>query len=93
MVDVVVICGSKSDQHVLDDVCQILKDFQVDYDAKILSAHRNRKELEDYIMSSKADLFIAIAGLSAHLPGFIASMTTKPVIGVPVSVKLGGLDA
>lgn len=91
--EVTVIAGSKSDQKVLDEVCGILKDFQVKYDAKILSAHRNREELEDYIVNSKADVFIAIAGLSAHLPGFIASITTKPVIGVPVSAKLGGLDA
>ena len=88
-----VVAGSKSDQSVLEEACGVLKSFEVDYEARILSAHRNRKELEDYIIKSNADVFIAIAGLSAHLPGFIASITTKPVIGVPVSVKLGGLDA
>jgi 5-(carboxyamino)imidazole ribonucleotide mutase len=49
--------------------------------------------LDEYIMNSDAKIFIAIAGLSAALPGVIASKTTKPVIGVPVESKLGGLDA
>jgi len=91
--EVAVIAGSKSDQRILEEICEVLKDFQIDYEKKVLSAHRNHKELEVYIMNSDAEVFIAIAGLSAHLPGFIASLTTKPVIGVPVSVKLGGLDA
>lgn len=90
---VAVISGSKSDQNIVDEVIQILKEFNVDYDAKILSAHRNHDELEKYVKSSDADVFIAIAGLSAALPGFIASLTIKPVIGVPVSAKLGGLDS
>ncbi|MCP8304210.1 MAG: 5-(carboxyamino)imidazole ribonucleotide mutase [archaeon] len=91
--EVAVIAGSRSDQRILEEVCGVLEDFQIEYEKKILSAHRDRKELEVYIMNSDADVFIAVAGLSAHLPGFIASLTTKPVIGVPVSVKLGGLDA
>ena len=91
--EIAVIAGSKSDQRVLDEICEVLEDFQINYEKKILSAHRNRKELEVYVINSNADVFIAVAGLSAHLPGFIASLTTKPVIGVPVSAKLGGLDA
>jgi 5-(carboxyamino)imidazole ribonucleotide mutase len=59
----------------------------------VLSAHRNPKELEDYISKSEARIFIGVAGLSAALPGYIASRTKRPVIGVPVSAKLGGLDA
>jgi len=59
----------------------------------VLSAHRNPKELEQYIAGTDARIFIAIAGLSAALPGVIASKTRRPVIGVPVSSKLGGLDA
>jgi 5-(carboxyamino)imidazole ribonucleotide mutase len=58
-----------------------------------LSAHRDPKKLEAYLASSKAKVFIAIAGLAAHLPGFIASRTEKPVIGVPVNKALGGLDS
>jgi 5-(carboxyamino)imidazole ribonucleotide mutase len=59
----------------------------------VISAHRNPDELDRYISSTDAKVFIAIAGLSAALPGVLASRTTKPVIGVPVSAKLGGLDA
>ena len=57
--------------------------------------HRNPEGLRNYLLgaSSTAEVYIAVAGLAAHLPGVIASMTTKPVIGVPVSAKLGGLDA
>lgn len=91
--EVAVIAGSKSDQSIMDEVCEVLSKFQVDFESKILSAHRNPRELQDYVMNSSAEVFIAIAGLSAHLPGFIASLTTKPVIGVPVSAKLGGIDA
>jgi 5-(carboxyamino)imidazole ribonucleotide mutase len=90
---VAVIAGSKSDQKITDAVCQILDEFGVKNESKILSAHRNRRALEKYLQNSNADVFIAIAGLSAHLPGFIASIVTKPVIGVPVSSMLGGLDA
>jgi 5-(carboxyamino)imidazole ribonucleotide mutase len=49
--------------------------------------------LKQYVTRSPAKVFIAIAGLSAHLPGVVASMTLKPIVGVPVSVKLGGLDS
>ncbi|MCS7115965.1 MAG: 5-(carboxyamino)imidazole ribonucleotide mutase [Nitrososphaerota archaeon] len=90
---VAVISGSKSDQNIVDEVVQTLKEFSVEYETKILSAHRNHDELENYVKNSDADVFIGIAGLSAALPGFIASLTTKPVIGVPVSAKLGGLDS
>ncbi len=90
---VAIIMGSESDRVVGDKVAKVLDRYGVAYEVKILSAHRNPKELEKYIESTKAKIFIGIAGLSAHLPGFIASRTKKPVIGVPVSVKLGGLDA
>lgn len=90
---IVVVAGSKSDQKITDDVCKVLDDFGVKYESVILSAHRNREELEKFVRCSNADVFIAIAGLSAHLPGFIASISRKPVIGVPVSAKLGGFDA
>ena len=92
-VDVAIIIGSKTDMPVAEKAIKVLEEHKVKYELKILSAHRNPKELEEYIKNSKAKVFIAIAGLAAHLPGFIASRTNKPVIGVPVSVKLGGLDA
>lgn len=93
MVDIAVISGSKSDQAIVDKVVARLEDNGASFEHKVLSAHRNPLELEDYISQTDARVFIGIAGLSAALPGVIASKTTRPVIGVPVSAKLGGLDA
>jgi 5-(carboxyamino)imidazole ribonucleotide mutase len=90
---VAVVLGSESDNHISEKTIKILEKFNVPYEKKILSAHRNPTELSKYIDSSEVLVFIAIAGLSAQLPGFIASRTSRPVIGVPVNVKLEGLDA
>ena len=90
---IAIVLGSESDNHIAGKTIKILERFNIPYEKKILSAHRNPKELSKYIDSSKALVFIAIAGLSAQLPGFIASRTSRPVIGVPVNVKLEGLDA
>lgn len=88
-----IIMGSESDREIAMKAVEVLNSNDIPYEVKVLSAHRNPKELEKYISESKSEVFIAIAGLAAHLPGFIASRTEKPVIGVPVSSKLGGLDA
>jgi len=93
MVDIAIISGSKSDQAIVDKVVARLEDQGASFEHKVLSAHRNPRELEDYISQTDARVFIGIAGLSAALPGVIASKTKRPVIGVPVSAKLGGLDA
>ena len=93
MADVAVISGSTSDAAVTDKVKKILEENNVSFDAHIISAHRDPDKLDAYIKTSNAKIFIAIAGLSAALPGVIASKTDKPVIGVPVSGKLNGLDA
>lgn len=93
MADVAVISGSASDAAITDKVKKILEENQVLYDAQIISAHRDPDRLDAYIKTSNAKIFIAIAGLSAALPGVIASKTDKPVIGVPVSGTLNGLDA
>ncbi|MDM7934217.1 MAG: 5-(carboxyamino)imidazole ribonucleotide mutase [Methanothrix sp.] len=93
MADVAVISGSRSDQHVVDRVLKRLEESGISFEHRVVSAHRDPDGLEDYISSTDARVFIAIAGLSAALPGVIASRTTRPVIGVPVSAKLGGLDA
>ncbi|MCW4033597.1 MAG: 5-(carboxyamino)imidazole ribonucleotide mutase [Candidatus Bathyarchaeota archaeon] len=90
---VAVIMGSKSDEKIADKVTNKLDGLKISNEVKILSAHRNPDELAEYVKSSSVEIFIAIAGLAAHLPGVIASITTKPVIGVPVSSKIGGLDA
>ena len=88
-----IIAGSTSDKEVYQKTEKILSENNVEYDLQILSAHRNPKELDEYIEGCKSLIYIAVAGLSAALPGVIASKTDKPVIGVPVSSKLGGLDA
>ena len=93
MTDVAVVSGSKSDRAVVEKVLRVLQEKGIDFDEKVLSAHRNPRELEAYIKETDAKIFIAVAGLSAALPGVIASQTDRPVIGVPVSAKLGGLDA
>ncbi len=89
---VLVVMGSKSDSQVAEKVTSVLDEFGVEYDIEVASAHRNPKKVEE-LARKDYDVFIAIAGLSAALPGVIAAHTIKPVIGVPVSAKLGGLDA
>jgi 5-(carboxyamino)imidazole ribonucleotide mutase len=93
MADVAVISGSASDSTITDKVKKVLTENNVSYDAQIISAHRDPDKLDAYIKKSDSKVFIAIAGLSAALPGVIASKTDKPVIGVPVSGTLNGLDA
>ncbi len=93
MVDVAVIIGSKSDQELGDKAVKMLKDFDVDYDLQVISAHRTPDKLAKYVKGSPAKVFICIAGLAAALPGAVAAQTIKPVIGVPKDVKLGGLDS
>jgi len=90
---VLIICGSKSDLPVAVKAGQILDANGIPYELQTASAHREPDKVKDIVKKSNADVFIAIAGLSAALPGFIASLTDKPVIGVPVNVKLDGLDA
>ncbi|NMB79362.1 MAG: 5-(carboxyamino)imidazole ribonucleotide mutase [Methanomicrobiales archaeon] len=93
MADVAILCGSASDAGIADKVKQVLDDQKISYDYQVISAHRDPDKLDAYIKGSKAKVFIGIAGLSAALPGVIASKTDKPVIGVPVSGTLNGLDA
>lgn len=93
MATVAILIGSETDRKIAESTAKVLDGADVDYEIRVLSAHRNPVELEDYIRKSDAEVFIAIAGLSAALPGVIASRTKKPVIGVPVSSKLGGMDA
>ncbi|WP_292486495.1 5-(carboxyamino)imidazole ribonucleotide mutase [Methanohalobium sp.] len=93
MVDVAIISGSESDKEIAEKSTKVLDDTGYSYDVQVISAHRNPDELDDYVTSSDAKVFITIAGLSAALPGVVASKTEKPVIGVPVNAKLGGLDA
>ena len=93
MVEVSIVIGSNSDSEIAKRAETTLDSLRVTHETKVLSAHRNPKELDEYIFSNPARVFIAIAGLAAHLPGYIASRTNKPVIGVPVNKALGGLDS
>jgi 5-(carboxyamino)imidazole ribonucleotide mutase len=93
MPDIAVISGSKSDQAIVDKIVSTLEEKKASYQHVILSAHRNPKDLEEFIAKTDAKVFIGVAGMSAALPGYIASRTKRPVIGVPVSAKLGGIDA
>jgi 5-(carboxyamino)imidazole ribonucleotide mutase len=89
---VAIILGSKSDLPVARAATEVLKELGVPYAVHIASAHRTPGLLKELVEKSAAGVFIGIAGLSAALPGAIASHTTKPVIGVPVSGKVN-LDA
>ncbi|MDD3137021.1 MAG: AIR carboxylase family protein [Methanoregula sp.] len=93
MADVSVISGSASDAAITNKVTKVLDEYHVTHDDQIISAHRDPDRLDAYIKGSDAKVFIAVAGLSAALPGVIASKTAKPVIGVPVSGTLNGLDS
>jgi len=92
-----IIIGSKSDLGKITPAREILEEFEVSYDLHISSAHRNPEKTIALAQNAKAEgieIIIAGAGLSAHLPGFIAAHTTLPVIGIPIaSGALNGLDA
>jgi len=90
---VAVISGSTSDNEIVEKVVSVLKEYDIPHTTVVLSAHRNAKELDAYLEKTSAKVIIAIAGLAAALPGVCASKVKKVVIGVPVSSKLGGLDA
>jgi 5-(carboxyamino)imidazole ribonucleotide mutase len=91
--DVLIISGSKSDSDLVEKVEKVLDEFGVGYGSQVASAHRNPARVEELIKGTDAKVIIAVAGLSAALPGVCASHTTKPVIGLPKDVKLGGMDS
>ena len=80
--------GSKSDLPVAEKATSLFKKFGISYDVAVASAHRTPSRVEELVKDSTADVFIAIAGMSAALPGVVVSFTVKPVIGVPVSGKM-----
>ena len=93
---IAIVMGSQSDYSTMKDCVKILKGLKISFDVKIVSAHRTPKRLYEFAKKSETiySVIIAGAGGSAHLPGMIASLTTVPVIGVPVeSKKLKGLDS
>lgn len=88
MPDVLIILGSKNDAPVGEKALDALRRFGVSAEMIVASAHRTPDRVKSIVLASDAKVFIAIAGLSAVLPGSIASLTVKPVIGVPVSGKV-----
>ena len=92
-----IIMGSDSDLPVMRDAAEMLGEFGVDYEITIVSAHRTPERLYEYAKTAKErgiSIIIAGAGGSAHLPGMTASLTSLPVIGVPIQTKaLGGVDS
>ncbi|MEA1925082.1 MAG: 5-(carboxyamino)imidazole ribonucleotide mutase [Candidatus Altiarchaeota archaeon] len=93
MMDVMVLAGSKSDYEIVEKTENVLKEENISYSLEYCSAHREPEKLRELVEGSDVRVFICIAGLSAALPGVVASLTEKPVIGVPVSTKLGGFDS
>jgi 5-(carboxyamino)imidazole ribonucleotide mutase len=92
-----VVMGSDSDWAVMSDAAQALKEFGIDFEVEVLSAHRTPERMMEWGKQAAGrglKVIIAGAGGAAHLPGMIASVTTLPVIGVPVKLKsLDGMDS
>ena len=91
-----VIMGSKSDWKTMIHCCDTLKKFSVKHEVKIISAHRTPNRLHKFLneaKKNKIEVIIAGAGGAAHLAGVAASITTLPVLGVPIESKLKGLDS
>ncbi len=96
-IDVAIIMGSKSDWDIMSHSANILTQFNIAHESKVISAHRTPELLDEYCSEAKqkgVKIFITGAGLAAALPGVVAAKTTLPVIGVPLEASsLEGLDA
>lgn len=93
---VLIVFGSKSDTEKMKGAAKALSELGVEYEAHVLSAHRVPEKLEEVLCNFEkngGEVVIAGAGLAAHLPGVVASKTTLPVIGVPLSAAVDGMDA
>jgi 5-(carboxyamino)imidazole ribonucleotide mutase len=91
-----IIMGSTSDLPVMEKAAEILNNFKIPFEMNALSAHRTPEEVEKFAKKAESrgiKVIIAAAGMAAHLPGVIASMTPIPVIGVPIKASLEGLDS
>ena len=97
MSDVAIIMGSDSDWPIMEEAAKVLDKFSISYSVDVLSAHRMPVEMMEFAKKAQSagyKVIIAGAGGAAHLPGMVASLTTLPVIGVPVSLKnLEGMDS
>jgi 5-(carboxyamino)imidazole ribonucleotide mutase len=94
---VAVICGSRSDLPALKGCFDVLDGYAIGWEASVISAHRQPEALRTYVAEAEGrgvQVFIGAAGLAAHLPGVLASVTARPVIGIPLDGgALGGADA
>jgi 5-(carboxyamino)imidazole ribonucleotide mutase len=93
---VMILLGSASDINIAEKALDALEKLKIPYDIRVASAHRTHQKVKNIVSEATekgTEVFMGIAGLSAHLPGIIAANTYKPVVGVPVDVKLGGMDA
>jgi 5-(carboxyamino)imidazole ribonucleotide mutase len=91
-----IIMGSTSDLQVMEKAAKILDEFEIPFEMNALSAHRTPEEVEKFAKGAGnrgIKVIIGAAGMAAHLCGVIASMTTLPVIGVPINASLDGMDA
>ncbi|NBK96855.1 MAG: 5-(carboxyamino)imidazole ribonucleotide mutase [Erysipelotrichia bacterium] len=92
-----IVMGSKSDLPVMENTCEMLKQFNIPYEVRVLSAHRTPEEAHEYastLIERGVKVVIAAAGGAAHLAGVIAGNTTLPVLGVPIQTSaLGGMDS
>ena len=93
---VAIVMGSDSDLPVMNACFDILRSFEVPFEARITSAHRTPEVTKEYVKDAEqrgCGVFIAAAGMAAHLAGAVSAATVKPVIGVPINASLDGLDA
>lgn len=93
---VAIVMGSDSDLPVMEASFQVLRSFDIPFEARITSAHRTPEVTKAYVQDAEARgcaVFIAAAGMAAHLAGAVSAATVKPVIGVPMNASMDGLDA
>jgi 5-(carboxyamino)imidazole ribonucleotide mutase len=93
---VAIVMGSDSDLPIMEATFDVLRSLEIAFEARITSAHRTPEVTHDYVVEADergCAVFIAAAGMAAHLAGAVAAATIKPVIGVPINASLDGLDA
>ena len=93
---VAIVMGSDSDLPVMEACFDVLRTFGVDFEARITSAHRTPEVTKEFVQGAEqrgCGVFIAAAGMAAHLAGAVAATTARPVIGVPMNASMDGLDA
>jgi phosphoribosylaminoimidazole carboxylase PurE protein len=93
---VAVVLGSQSDLDTMAQCVNTLRELEIPFEARVLSAHRTPAALEEYVVDAESrgvKVFVAAAGGAAHLAGVVASKTLKPVLGIPMGTQLGGLDS